>query len=99
MSRACFISNCGDPFLLSLTLGLWKKYWCSEVDRIYININNNAIVPQSVLSEMLKELPYEPRIHLIYHPVGIGNGVPITEMTLVSKEDLIMLIEDDGFIF
>lgn len=41
----------------------------------------------------------DPKVQLIWHPNGVGNGVPIAEMALIAKEDLVMLLEDDGFIF
>ena len=48
---------------------------------------------------MLAKASQDPKVHIIYHPNGIGNGMPITEMTLLAKEDNVMLLEDDGFIF
>lgn len=99
MSRAIFVSSCGDPFLTLLTHRLFRERWYEEADRFYININNHAEVPSGVIGELLQKLSQDPKVHILYHPVGIGNGMPVTEMTLVSREDVIMLLEDDGFIF
>lgn len=99
MSRAVFLSAGGDPFISLLVIHLWKKYWYDEVDSFYINYNNHAGVPKEVMAEFCSRVVTEPKIHLIAHPRGIGNGMPITEMTKIAKEDLIMLLEDDGFIF
>lgn len=99
MSRACYLSAGGDPFITLLAMKLWKKYWYNEVDKFYINYNNHATVPIEIVSEFLATACQDPKVHMIYHPTGIGNGVPITEMVQISHEDLIMLLEDDGFIF
>jgi len=99
MTRAVFLSSGGDPFIASLVMKLWKERWYDEVDKFYIVYNNHASVPLDVAQEFVTKAIADPKVHLIYHPRGIGNGMPITEMTLVSQEDLVMLLEDDGFIF
>lgn len=99
MSRAVFVSACGDPFILMMAHKLFKENFYDEVDKFYINLNNNANVPSDAISEVLARLSQDPKVHIIYHPEGIGNGMPITEMTLIAKEELVMLLEDDGFIF
>jgi hypothetical protein len=99
MSRAVFMSCGGDPFIASLALGLWQARWYDEVDKVYIGFNNHSQVPKEVVGEFLQRVSQDPKVHVIYHPSGIGNGMPITEMTLIAKEDLVMLLEDDGFIF
>lgn len=99
MTKAAFLSAGGDPFISSLVLKLWKERWYDEIDKLYICYNNHSGVPYSIAGEFLKRASEDPKVHIIYHPRGIGNGMPITEMTLLSKEDLVMLLEDDGFIF
>lgn len=99
MSRACFLSSAGDPFISLLVLKLWKEHWYDEIDEMYINYNNHATVPIEIVSEFLAKASLDKKVHIIYHPRGIGNGVPINEMIRISHEDLIMLLEDDGFIF
>ena len=99
MTKAVFVSSCGDPFITLLAHKLFKERWYDEADTFYINLNNHCGVPQDVIQEFCSKITADPKVHLIYHPRGIGNGRPITEMTLVSREDLVMLLEDDGFIF
>lgn len=99
MSRCIMLSACGDPFLTMFVLKLFKERFYDEVDRFYICYNNHSQVPQEVVSELVSRIVKEPKVHLIYHPSGIGNGMPITEMTKIAKEDLVLLLEDDGFIF
>jgi len=99
MSRACFLSAAGDPFIALLAIRLFQERWYDEVDAFYVNYNNHAQVPKEVVAEFCSRVVKDPKIHLIYHPQGIGSGVPITEMTLLSKEDLVMLLEEDGYIF
>ena len=99
MSRAVIISSCGDPFILLMVHRLFKKYWYDEVDRFYINFNNHIKTPTKAVGELLKIVSEDPKVHLIYHPEGIGNGPPITELLGICKEDHILLLEDDFFIF
>lgn len=100
MSRIAILSAGGDPFIASLVLKLWKDRWYNEIDKMFVCYNNHAGVPLEVSGEFLNKVVQDPKVHVIYHPRGIGNGMPITEAVLVSKpEDLIMLIEDDGYIF
>ena len=99
MSRAIFISSCADPFILLLCVKFFQERFYEEVDKCYINVNNHAQVPKEVVRELLGKLSQDSKIHLIYHPQGIGNGMPVTEMVLLSQEDNILLLEDDGFIY
>lgn len=99
MSRACFLSAGGDPFLALTVLRLWQKHWYEEVDKFYVCYNNHSGVPIDVARVCVGKMMECPKIELVYHPAGIGNGVPITEMTKIAREDLVMLLEDDGFIF
>lgn len=96
MSRAVFISAGGDCFILLTVLKLWKEHWYDEVDRVYIDYNSS--MKRDVVNELFVLLD-DPKIHFIYHPTGVGNGTPITEMAQIAKEDYVMLLEDDGFIF
>jgi len=99
MSRAVFLSAGGDPFIASLVHRLFVERWYDEVDKFYICYNNHAEVPLDVAKEFVSTMMADPKVQLIWHPEGVGNGIPIKEMTLIAKEDLVMLLEDDGFIF
>lgn len=98
--RIVNLSAGGDPFIALLVIRLWQKYWYDEVDQFYVNYNNHSGVPQTVVSEFLSRVSEDKKVNIIYHPRGCGNGVPIKEGVLLAPEDsLIMLLEDDGFIF
>lgn len=99
MSRAVFLSAGGDPLIAMLAIKLWQERWRDEVDTFYVNYNNHAGVPDVVAAEFCQRVSKDPKICLIYHDHGIGNGKPITEMTQETQEDLVMLLEDDGYIF
>lgn len=99
MSRAALLSTCGDPFILLLGIKLWQEHWHDEIDRMYINYNNHCEIPQDVVGECLAELVKDKQIRLIYNPVGSGNGPPQVENLLVAKEDLVLLLEDDFYIY
>lgn len=99
MTKAVLLSAGGDPFIASLVLKLWKERWYDEIDKMYICYNNHAGVPLSASQEFISKAIEDPKVVLIYHKEGIGNGAPITEMAKICTEDLVMLLEDDGFIF
>ena len=99
MTRAIFTSSCGDPFILLFALKMFRERWYDEADRYYVNINNHCGIPQEAIAELLSKVSLDPKVHIVYHPKGIGNGPPLTELTLIAKEDLISLVEDDAFIF
>lgn len=98
-SRSVFVSAGGDPFILLLAHKLFWERWYNEVDEFFVSYNNHCGVPHEIVAEVLKRLSKDPKVSIIYHPTGVGNGTPITEMTRVSKRDTVMLLEDDGFIF
>ncbi|MEK6880464.1 MAG: hypothetical protein AABY22_12685, partial [Nanoarchaeota archaeon] len=56
-------------------------------------------VPTDVISEFISGIIKDPKITLIWHPNGIGNGPPQVELLKICNEDLILLLEDDFFIF
>lgn len=99
MSRAVFMSAGGDSFIALFALKLFQERWYNEVDSFYICYNNNCHVPDAVVEEFKSVVSKDAKVKLIFFPSGIGNGKPIDEMLKVATEDLVMLLEDDGFIF
>lgn len=99
MSRAALMSSGGNVFEALFAYQLFRERWYDEVDAFYINFNNHTKISNNVFSEFCGQVTYDPKVHLITHPDGIGNGPPIKEMLLCCREDQVMLLEDDGFIF
>ena len=95
-NRAAFTSCGGDPFVMLLCYWFFEKVWQDEVDKYYICYN--AKIDQKV-ADFLKSKISNPKVEFIYFDHGIGNGPPINECLKRCKEDLIMLLEDDGYIF
>jgi hypothetical protein len=96
MTRAVFISCGGDPFLALLMLKLFKR-WKDEIDNLYI-CYNAEIDPE--ISKYLKEkFSEDPNINFIFVPKPLGFGEPIKKCLEVCNEDLILLLEDDGFVY
>jgi hypothetical protein len=97
LTKAVLISCGGDPLLVSFVLKLWKKWWYPEVDKIYVCFNTE--MDKEPVAELFANFIKDPKISFIYHPYTIGYGEPIRQMLQVCREDLVMLLEDDGFIF
>ena len=98
-TRAVCISMGGDPLLADFTLSCWNKWWRDEVDVVYAAYNNHADVNQHVSYEFLRKWERDPKVRIIYVPHGCGNGTPITQVVLGSKEDSLLLLEDDSYVF
>lgn len=98
MTKAAFISAGGDPFLTLFTLQLWKKWWYDEVDRIYVCFNTE-MDSSKFKNETISRITDDKKVVLIYTPYQLGYGEPIRQMLELCREDLVLLLEDDGFIF
>jgi hypothetical protein len=97
--RAVFLTASGDPFILSLVMRLYRERWRDEVESFYIGYNNYANVSTQVVQELFAHLVTDDKIRLVYHPKGVGPGKPIADMAHVATEPLVMLLEEDGYIF
>ena len=98
MTRAILISSCGEPLLASFCIELLKKNSWDEFDTLYICFNNYAEAPTEAQAEFMAKYINDPKIRIIYWPSQLGYGRPIAKMLAVCEEDLICLLEDDGFI-
>lgn len=94
-SRAALLPTVGDPFLLTYWLDLYKARWASEVDRLYILINTDNLDNHDYLGTLTKY----PNVELIIIPTQIEHGKAIDELVSRCREEYVMLIEDDAFIF
>lgn len=109
MTRSVLISSAGDPLLTSFCIETLKKNCWDEFDSLYICYNNYAECPKKFQGEFFSKYVDEPKIvdgkmispkiKMIYYPYSLNYGVPITKMLQICDEDLILLLEDDGFIF
>jgi hypothetical protein len=99
MTKALFISAGGDPLLVAFNLKLLRERVWNEVDSVYICYNNSTLTPTGAQAEFISSCLGDDKIKIVYWPTQLGYGLPITKMLNVAVEDLILLIEDDGFIF
>lgn len=96
MTRAAFISAGGDPFLLLFNLRLFKR-WRDEIDHLYICYN--AVIDKEVSNYLGNQVKEDPKIVWINFPQMLGFGEPIRKCLEVCQEDLLVLLEDDGFVY
>lgn len=99
MTCCVFLSLSGDPFIDDFCLSFWKKHWRFEIDNLYIAYNNGAKVSNSISYEFLRKWEKEKNIRVIYSSSSQGQGTVILQALLNSKEDLVLLLENDGYIF
>lgn len=97
-SRAAILPYPGDPFLLNYWLTLFDRFWSDEVDKLYIYANSPIFTDPKVKAYVEKRTNH-PKIHLIVYPEQVEHGEVINRTLDAVQEDLVMLVEDDGFIF
>lgn len=94
MSRAVFLPTPADPFLIDL----WFKYyqiWKSEIDTLYVYANT----PDLEAAEYVHKLCRDNGAVFFYSDHQIEHGEVLKRLLNHSKEEHIMFVEDDGFIF
>lgn len=96
-SRAAFISAGGDPFLLLLMFHFFERNWQHEVDRLYVCFNGNT--DQALVGYVQARLTAHPKVTFLYDPRELGYGAPIKLCLDQCVEDVVLLLEDDGFIY
>jgi len=97
MSRAAILPYPGDPFLLNFWLHFFDNVWHDEVDKLYIYLNTPA---EAGVVDYIRKLCLErPKISFIYENTRTDHGIGIDRTIDLVEQDLVMLIEDDGFIF
>ena len=96
-SRAAILPFPGDPFLLFYWLHLFDKVWQDEVDRLYIYLNSP--IEKQVVDYIREMCLQRPKINFVYNDVQIEHGEAINRTLDIVTEELVMLVEDDGFIF
>ncbi len=100
MTRAVFASAGGDPFLALFMLRLINR-WQDEIDHLYICYN--ARIDPTVSNYVMNQYIGNPKVSWISSAIPLGFGEPIKRCleacNLEGKEDIIVLLEDDGFIY
>ena len=96
MSRAVILPFPGDPYLINYWLHLFRTVWYDEISKLYI-YHNSTIEPE--MEAYIKNLCKDEKIVYIYNPKQIEHGDAINNALDEVKEDYLMLIEDDAYIF
>lgn len=96
MSRAVFLPTPGDPFLLTL----WFKYykvWQKEIDKLYVYVNTPA--DKEVVQYIKRLVDSFDNTVFFYSDHQLEHGEVLKRLLNHCREDHIMFVEDDGFIF
>lgn len=96
-SRAALLPYPGDPFLLNYWLHFFNTVWQDEVDALYIFLNSP--IEQVVVDYIRALCAKNPKITLLYENHQIEHGDVVNRMLDACTQELVMLVEDDGFIF
>lgn len=96
-TRAAILPYPGDPFLLNYWLKFFDEVWSEDIDRLYIVLNSPIEEPVRAFIRSLCDI--RPKIRLFEFLSQIDHGPAIDFGLEQVDEELVMLIEDDGFIF
>lgn len=96
MSRAIILPTPADPFLLRYWLENFRKYYKSEVDKLYVCLNSP--VEKKVIDYEM-DLLDGIGADYIYFDRQIEHGEAIRRLLEIVSQDYVMLAEDDGFVF
>lgn len=96
-SRAAILPFPGDPFLLNYWLHFFDTVWGDEVDKLYVYLNSPIEKP--VVDYIRSLCASRPKINFTYEDHQIEHGDVINRTLDLVTEELVMLVEDDGFIF
>ena len=96
MTRAALVTCGGDPFLALMMLKLFER-WQDEVDKLYICFNADLDI--NVANYVKSRYDKNEKTEFIYVDHGLGFGIPFNKCLEAGEEELILLLEDDGFIY
>lgn len=97
MSRASILPFPGDPFLFQFWYKMFVQNWRNDVDMLYVYMNSTI---GDDVADFLKDLvSKDSKVTFIYNPMQIEHGDAINRTLEMVTEDLVMLIEDDCYIF
>ncbi len=96
MTRAALLPTPGDPFLLNFWLKFYKRFWVDEVDHLYVYVNSP--IAEDAVIYMRNLVEATDKAIFIYTPGLVEHGEVLKRMVELATEDLLMFIEDDGFI-
>lgn len=96
INRAVLLPTPGDPFLLKYWLENYAKYWKNEVSKLYVCLNTPM---EKEVVDYEQELLERYGADFIYIDHQIEHGDALNKLLDLVKEDYVMLIEDDGYIF
>lgn len=95
--RVAILPYPGDPFLLNYWINNFITFWEQEIDRLIIVCNTPA--EQDVIDYIRLLCVKSQKIELIYvdHQIQHGDAINIALDKL--QDEVVMLIEDDAYIF
>jgi len=96
-SRAVLLPTIGDPVLVRLWIRQYEKCFKDSIDNLYVIINSN--LPADVMNDVREQFRNVGAVEVAIYDRMITHGEALKQLLEASTEDLIMLIEDDCFVF
>lgn len=96
-SRAAILPFPGDPYLFRFWISLFDRFWKDEVDTLYVGFNSP--IESSMVEYIRAMCDARSQIRLFYWPQQMEHGEVINRVLDMVREDYVMLVEDDGFIY
>lgn len=101
MTKAAILPFPGDPFLFCLWFKFYQDIWGDEVDRFYLVHNSPAdmSVVHFIEHQFMTHPEWYNKIEYFFADHYTDHGGAINIALDAVKEDLVVLLEDDSFIF
>jgi len=93
--RAAILPLPGDPILFTYWMKFFDSVWGSEVNHLYIYHNSPA---EKDVVDYINSFASD-KVTIIFEPNFVDHGECIRRTLEVVKEEHVLLIEDDGYIF
>src|SRR3990167_6915422 len=97
MGRCALLPAIGDPLLTKLWLRQYEKCVRDHIDALYVVVNSE--LPQNVMDFSVSLFANDDKVKLWRYPRMISHGKALREIFDKSTEELVLLIEDDCFVF
>lgn len=95
MSRTVILPTPADPYVCMLWMKMYENFK-DEIDHLYVSINSS--IDHTVARFIQQRFEQDPKTTVIYTDHLTQHGTEMARLTRLTNDDLIMFIEDDGYI-
>lgn len=98
MRRSTLLPLSGDPIVAAFWIQFFP-IWKDEIDTLYVCLNAPFIGKNDPLADFYRKLFDVPKIKFTHRVPGGDHGPGLTQMVKDAKEEEIMFIEEDAYVY